>query len=166
MDPNECRDIEQSMFSGTKITKMSQIFAVLTSSALTPYYSYRAFAMQEICSTSHSRIFPRGPPLGNTCVSMTKNFKIGPKSHQNDWFLVEFLKIFRKRPDHLKCCFNMFFDALEVQEHPQSDSGSIWDHSFFMIFLTLFARSGDLWSSFSICLINSLEVCDMQSAFK
>ena len=40
-----------------KITnKMSQFLKNLTSSALTPYYSYRA---QEICSTSHLRIASR-----------------------------------------------------------------------------------------------------------
>ena len=41
------------MFWDPKLFKMSQFFAVLTSSTLTPYYSYRA---QEICSTSHLSI--------------------------------------------------------------------------------------------------------------
>ena len=53
MNPNECCNIEQLMSSGTKIFKMSQFLTALTSSALTPYYSYRAFCDTEICSTSH-----------------------------------------------------------------------------------------------------------------
>ena len=64
----------------------------------------------------------------------------------------------------------MFFDVLEVQGHPQSDSGSIWDHSFFYHFFKNFLKkkpqNDDLESCFSICLINRFEVCDMQSALK
>ena len=56
LNPNERRDFENSMIRDPKLTKMSQFFAVLTSSSLTPYYSYRAFALQEICSTSHLNI--------------------------------------------------------------------------------------------------------------
>ena len=36
---NDRRDFQESMFSNHKLTKMSQLFAVLTSSSLTPYYS-------------------------------------------------------------------------------------------------------------------------------
>ena len=74
------------MFSDPKLFKMSQFFAVLTSSSLTPYYSYRA---QEICSTSHLSIASR-PAAGNTCVSMTKMRKMSPKTHQNDRFSSKF----------------------------------------------------------------------------
>ena len=51
------------MIRDPKLTKMSQFFESLTSSSLTPYYSYRAFALQEICSTSHLRL-PSRPPAG------------------------------------------------------------------------------------------------------
>ena len=74
------------MFWDPKLFKMSQFFAVLTSSSLTPYYSYRA---QEICSTSHLSIASR-PAAGNTCVSMRKIRKMSPKTHQNDRFSSKF----------------------------------------------------------------------------
>ena len=50
LSSNERSDFEHSMFWGPKLIKMSQFFDLLTSSSLTPYYSYRA---QEICPTSH-----------------------------------------------------------------------------------------------------------------
>ena len=72
LSPNERLDFQESMFSNPKLFKMSQFFAVLTSSSLTPYYSYRAFALQEICSTSHlntskimylSLLYPQEPSV-------------------------------------------------------------------------------------------------------
>ena len=66
----------------------SQFLKNLTSSALTPYYSYRA---QEICSTSHLSIASR-PAAGNTCVSMRKMRILGHKTHQNDRFSSNFWK--------------------------------------------------------------------------
>ena len=109
------------MFWDTKITKMSHFLAALTSSALTPYYSYRA---QEICSTSHLSIASR-PAAGNTCVSMRKIRKMSPKTHQNDRFQVEFLKFFRKPQGGLNGCFIMYFDVLELWEAALNCPGMI-----------------------------------------
>ena len=70
------------------------------------------------------------------------------------WVFVEILKIFRKLPDDLIYCFIMFFDALEVQEHPQSDSGSIWDHLFFHHFHHYFhdfSQTCELYISGALC---------------
>ena len=55
-------DFENSMFWDSKLFKMSQFFGLLTSSTLTPYYSYRA---QEICSTSHFDILELWEPSWN-----------------------------------------------------------------------------------------------------
>ena len=141
------------MFWDTKLSKTSHIFAALTSSALTPYYSYRAqevcstshflaaltssaltpyysYRAQEICSTSHLSIASR-PAAGNTCVSMTKMRILGQKSRQNDRFQAEFSKFFRKPQGGLYGCSMMYFDVLELWEPSWNDSGSIWDHSFF-----------------------------------
>ena len=109
------------MFSNPKLFKMSQFFAVLTSSSLTPYYSYRA---QEICSTSHLSIASR-PAAGNTCVSMTKMRKMSPKTHQNDRFSLEFSKFFRKPQGSLYGCSIMYFDVLELLEAVLNDPGMI-----------------------------------------
>ena len=60
-----------------------------------------------------------------------ENLKDRSKKSSEWWVFVEILKIFQKLPDDLIYCFIMFFDALEVQEHVQSDSRSIWDDLFF-----------------------------------
>ena len=40
---------------------------------------------------------PKGPPQGNTCVSMTKMIKMSPKTCQNEKF-VSIFSIFSGRP--------------------------------------------------------------------
>ncbi len=47
-----------------------------------------------------------------------ENLKNRSKKSSEWRVFVDFLKIFQKLPDDLICCFIMFFDALEVQEHP------------------------------------------------
>ena len=61
------------MIRDPKLFKMSQFFEALTSSSLTPYYSYRAFALQEICST-HLRL-PSRPPAGRLMRQHGENEK-------------------------------------------------------------------------------------------
>ena len=100
---------------------MSHFLAALTSSALTPYYSFRA---QEICSTSHLSIASR-PAAGNTCVSMTKMRILGQKSRQNDRFQAEFSKFFRKPQGSSYGCSIMDFGVLELWEAALNDPGMI-----------------------------------------
>ena len=103
-----------------------------TSPWLTPYYSYRAFAMQEICSTSHLKISPERPAAGNTCASMEilRIFKmIG--FHQK-------FEIFPEAPGSLKLMFYDVFDVLEVLRSSLNDFRSILDRSFFHHFLSNF----------------------------
>ena len=73
---------------------MSEFLGSKTRPALTPYYSYRAFAMQDICSTSHLKISPERPAAGNTCASMENLRILGPKTHQTDEFWDEFSEMF------------------------------------------------------------------------
>ena len=137
-----------SRFSGInvfrpKIIQNVSIFVILTSSSLTPYYSYRA---QEICSTSHLSVASR-PAAGNTCVSMRKIRKMSPKSHQNDGFQVEFLKFFRKPQGGLNRCSIMYFSVLELWEAALNDPGLILNElqkpQKIMIFLKIFGRKCD-----------------------
>ena len=72
---------------------MSEFWGSKTRPALTPYYSYRAFAMQEICSTSHLKISPERPAAGNTCASMENLRNLGPKTLQIDEFWDDFWEI-------------------------------------------------------------------------
>ncbi len=72
---------------------MSEFLGSKTRPALTPYYSYRAFAMQEICSTSHLKTSPERPAAGNTCASMENLRILGPKTLQIDEFGSDFLEI-------------------------------------------------------------------------
>ena len=77
---------------------MSEFWGSKTRPALTPYYSYRAFAMQEICSTSHLKTSPERPAAGNTCASMENLRILGPKPLQIDEFWGDFLDFV---PEHL-----------------------------------------------------------------
>ena len=65
-------------------------FYFKTRPAVTPYCSYRAFAMQEICSTSHLKISPERPAAGNTCASMENLRNLSPKTLQIDEFWGDF----------------------------------------------------------------------------
>ena len=73
------------------------------------------------------KVSPRGPPPGNTCASMGKLRKLGPKTLHMSEFVGHFSEIFQ-RP--LGGCFViplMFFDALEVPGTSQSDPGTVLD---------------------------------------
>ena len=107
---HKCSKYTTSRGEETGRPSRSQFLKNLTSSALTPYYSYRA---QEICSTSHFSIASR-PAAGNTCVSMTKMRILGQKSRQNDRFQAEFSKFFRKPQESLYGYSIMYFDVLEL----------------------------------------------------
>ena len=77
------------------------------------------------------KVSPRGPPPGNTCASMGKLRKLGPKTLHMSEFVGHFSEIFR-RP--LGGCFViplMFFDALKVLGPSQSDPGPIWETLIF-----------------------------------
>ena len=109
------------MFWDTKLSKTSHIFAALTSSALTPYYSYRA---QEICSTSHKKYKKHSKSESALLSALLPSYLLNFLTNFVNHYILMFLWI----SGSLISSKIMFFDALEVQEHPQSDSGSIWDY--------------------------------------
>ena len=125
---------------------MSEFLKFKTSPAVTPYDSYRALAMQEICSTSHLRIASR-PAAGNTCVSMTKMRILGQKSRQINRFQAEFSKFFRKSQGSLYVYFIMYFDVLELWEAALNDPGMILNE-----FQKLQTFSGDATPTYVVSL--------------
>ena len=80
----------------TKLFKMSQVLTDLTSPALTPYYSYRASRKYALRVTVNERMALESPRRDNTCASMGKFEKIGPKSRSERCFLMNFSDFFRK----------------------------------------------------------------------
>ena len=134
-------DFKKTQFWHPQITKMSQFLRNLTSPALTPYYSYRAqvYALQVIQG------YPRGPPHGNTCVSMAKMRKMIPKTSQNDKILSIF-SIFSGRPkitwNDVLWRFLMSWSSGNLR----NASGWFLDDSFFMIFLKFLGSVSEPWT--------------------
>ena len=94
--PNECRDFQESIQVDTKLTKTSQVLTDLTSPALTPYYSYEQAGNMLYESLFNERKALESPRRDNTCASMGKFEKIGPKSRSERCFLMNFSDFFRK----------------------------------------------------------------------
>ena len=107
-----------------------------TSPWLTPYYSYRAFAMQEICSTSHLRILPRGPPQATHAPA----WKIWEFEVPNPFKMIGFhqkIEIFPEAPGSLKL---MFYDVLWCPGGPSIILEWFWIDSGSIIFSSLFVK--------------------------
>ena len=94
--PNECRDFQESMQVDTKLFKTSQVFADLTSPALTPYYSIEQAGNMLYESLFNERKALESPRRDNTCASMGKFEKMLPKSRSERcfwWFLEDFSNV-------------------------------------------------------------------------
>ena len=83
-----------------------------------------------ICSTSHLRFTSR-PPAGQHMRQHGENEKNQSQNLSESKVFVEILNFFRKAQDHLKLCFIVFFDVLELYEPSWNDLRSTLDHLFF-----------------------------------
>ena len=119
---------------------MSQFFGLLTSSTLTPYYSYRA---QEICSTSHLKQKGRISLMKFGCVLLPELvFEKTCIYYTNFWNLLVF-----NRFTHWNTSKIMYLSLLYPQEPSVNDPGQNLDRSFFRHFWQFFRSK---WQSMNL----------------
>ena len=117
---------------------------------------------ESICSTSQVRLTARAP-AGKHMRQHGENTNFRSRM-SSEWCVFDIF--FRKLWDHLKWCFMMFFDVLELREPSWNDSGSILDHYFFMFLVIFFAQNDNLYLYFSIYSLHIFKICSMQFELK
>ena len=152
----------------TKLFKMSQFLTDLTSPALTPYYSIEQTGNMLYESLVTKRKALESPRRDNTCASMGKFEKIGPKSRSERCFLMIFSDFFRKPQGPSQGKIWRFLKVFwcpgpwgMLPEWFWIDSGNF---IFSWKFSKKWARIFDLCPSLSACSFHRFEVWDLESA--